>query len=67
MQVDAGTRGVGGGGGAGIAGGGADDGLRAGLDGLREGHGHAAILEGAGRVQALVFDEDFAVATDALR
>ena len=62
---DAGARGVGGGGGAGIAGASADDGLGAFLDGLREGHGHAAILEGAGGVEALVLDEDFAVAADA--
>jgi hypothetical protein len=44
------ARGVGGGGGRGVAGAGADDDLRAALLGQRHRHGHAAVLERAGRV-----------------
>ena len=57
---DAGARGVGGGAGAGVAGGGADDRLRALLDGLADGHRHAAVLERAGRVGALDLEVDVA-------
>ena len=51
--LDAGVRRVRRGRGRRVAGRGADDDLRAALDGLRDGHGHAAVLEGAGRVHAL--------------
>ena len=51
--LDAGVRRVGRGRGRRVAGRGADDDLRAVLDGLRHGHGHAAVLEGAGGVHAL--------------
>ena len=49
-----------GGGGAGVAGGGADDRLGALLDRLGDGHGHAPVLEGAGRVGALHLEVDVA-------
>ena len=58
------TRGVGGGSGAGVAGACADDGLCALLARFADGHGHAAILERSGGIQAFVFYENFATATD---
>ena len=48
----------------GVAGGGADDGPAARLDRLGHRHGHAAILEGAGGVQALEFHEQLDVLAD---
>ena len=55
-----GAGGVGGGARAGVAGGGADDRLRALLDGLADRHRHAAVLERAGRVGALDLEVDVA-------
>ncbi len=51
--LQAGRGGVGGSGGRGIAGGGADNGLGAGFNGGGHGHGHAAVLEGTGGVHSL--------------
>jgi len=53
---DAGPGGIGGGRGGGVAGGGADHRPAALLHRLGHRHGHAAVLEGAGGVEALVFD-----------
>jgi hypothetical protein len=56
--LHSGTCGIGGGGSGGIAGGGAEDGMGTLLGGLGDRHGHAPILERAGRIQSLVFDID---------
>ena len=48
-----GARGVSGRGGGSVAGAGANDDLRAAFLGFGDGHGHAAIFEGAGRIQCL--------------
>ena len=55
---DAGPRRIGGRRRGGVARGGANHGLGALFHRLRNGHGHAAVLERAGRVQPLVFDVD---------
>ena len=62
---DAGAGGVGGGGGGGVAGGGADDGLGARFDGLGDGHAHAAVFEGAGGIEAFIFDVEVNIVAEA--
>src|SRR5690606_26693555 len=64
---DAGARSVGSGGGRGVAGGGTDDGGAALFHGLGHGHGHATVLERAGRVEAFVFHVDVDVLAEQLR
>ena len=58
--------GVGRGGCTGVAGTGADHSLAAGFLGLADGHGHAPILEGSGRIETVVLDEDLHVLADPL-
>ena len=56
--------GIGGRGSRGVAGAGADHRLRAGLLGLGDGHGHAPVLEGAGGVEPVVFEEHLHASAD---
>jgi hypothetical protein len=58
---------VGGGGGGGVARAGADDGLAPRLDGLGNGGGHAAVLEGCGGIEALVLNTEEMLMSESAR